>query len=261
MTALATDTSPSTPWAVGPHGVWIDFCCLFHTAQVQESICNASVTVERCYLALTPCIFLAVMKLLRTMLIVTAVSALAVISQAQNRFFYHWYPVFTNYVSNPGFESGYTPWDRSLSYHETDDIVYMNLGSINSDAHSGTHGMDMNVGEGGYNGFYHSEIRQTLSTPIAVNSLWDASIWCQSSGNDLNMTVTYTDNTQSWADFYVDSFNATPGNNGFVQWNFFSDLTPGKTVKAIDFNADSFSGGDVVIDDVSLTTLTWIFIG
>jgi len=200
------------------------------------------------------------MKLLRTALIITALSVLAAMSQAQI-FISHWYPVFTNYVSNPGFESGYVYWDRSQSYEETDEVVYINLGSITSDAHFGKYGMDLNLGSGGgYNGYFHSDIRQTLSIPIPVSSLVDGSIWCQSSGNYLNMVVTYTDNTQTYGSFHIDSASATAGNNGYVQWNFLPLLNQSKTIKAIDFYADSFEGFDVVIDDVSLTTLRWIYI-
>lgn len=208
------------------------------------------------------CIVCSTMKLIRTALVLGVLAALSAVSQAQSLITIHWLPVFTNYVTNPGFENWYTAWDRSQSYYESDDITYINLGLVTSDSHTGAHGMDTQIGySGGYGGFYHSDIRQTLATPIAVNSLYDGSIWCQSSFCTVHMVAKYTDNSTSYSSFYVDSYNAAPGDNGFVKWNFLPSLTANKTVKAIDFYADSFEGSDVVFDDVSLTTLRWIYIG
>lgn len=201
------------------------------------------------------------MKLLSKAFFVGALGLMAAASQAQGIIFGGWYPISVNYVTNPGFESLMSDWNGSNSYFEGDELMFESLCSATMDPHSGHYGLDMYQGDAyGYNGFYHAEVIQTLTTPVAVSSLWQGSVWCQSGGNILNMVVTYTDNTATYASFSVDSQNAAPGNNGYVQWNFLPLLNQSKTIKAIDFSTNSFDGTNIEIDDVSLSTLVWIYI-
>lgn len=201
------------------------------------------------------------MKLLSKALLTVAFGVMAAVSHGQILSINHWVAFEDNYIANPGFESGLTDWNTGNCYFEGDEVDYEPLCSITGDSHSGKYALDMYQGySDGYNGFYHAEVSQTLSTPVTVSSLMYGSIWCQSGGNYLNMVVTYTDNTSTFADFYVDSESAAPGNNGYVQWNFLSLLNQSKTVKAIDFWCNSFDGSDITIDDVTLATLVWFYI-
>jgi len=201
------------------------------------------------------------MKLLSKAFFVGALGLMAAVSQAQTLILPGWFPWEVNHVTNPGFESLTSAWNTSNSYFDSDDVVFEPLCTATMDPHSGSYGLDMYHGDAfGYNGYYHAEVYQTLTTPVAVNALWQGSVWCQSGGNILNMVVTYTDNTATYASFNVDSANAAPGNNGYVQWNFLPLLNTSKTVKSIDFSCNSYDGGDIVIDDVSLSTIEWFYI-
>lgn len=123
------------------------------------------------------------MKSLRIILVCAALSLLSICAKAQGIIIGgHWIPILANAVSNPGFENGFSNWDNSQSYYEDSegDFNYIDLGYVTSDAHTGKHGFDMDLGNPG-GGLLDCVLHQDLTNPIAVNTLTDAYAWIQAS--------------------------------------------------------------------------------
>lgn len=200
------------------------------------------------------------MNQFRLALTLVAMSLLSIGASAQVTIinYPHWIPISFNAITNPGFESGFSNWNTNNSYYEDSegDFMNINLGYLTTDAHTGKYGFDMGLGNAG-GGFLDCDLHQDLSTPVAVNSLYDASLWVQTSSNSVGIYITYTDNSVSGSSYNVHSTSSA--NNGFVHVNFAPSLTAGKTIKSIDIEAGS-NGSDVVVDDISLSYNVWIFI-
>ncbi len=169
------------------------------------------------------------------------------------------YPPFhfveVNAITNPGFETGTQYWDRTGAYYVSPDgdLTYNpNIDQWSLNHHTGSRGMNLKFSNTPFGAYTFADLKQALVTPLATNAVWNARFWARSSGQTVFMTVTYTDGTGSHGQYYVNSYDAQPGDNGWVKINYYNMLKAGKTIKQIDFYADSITGSDVTIDDVSL---------
>jgi hypothetical protein len=200
------------------------------------------------------------MKLLRLALALGCLGLLTLSANAQYIFNPGWYVLsLENLLSDPGFESGLSPWNNSSSYFYTGgDDFEGGFGSIASGGHSGASSYDFYVGEGSYNQFWFSALEQDLTTPVAGSSIAVGSVWVSAGYQTLYLNVLYTDGTSSYGSFQAEPYSPQQ-KNAWQQWNFLSLINPNKMVKGLYFSADSGGWGDIRIDDVSLDIWVWIY--
>ena len=179
-----------------------------------------------------------------------------------------------NHISNPGFESGWTNWSSNNSYvdpywtGDPDDFDPLwGQGPTTSPKYAGSYayqfGLDYDLG----GAFVHSEVHQSLATPMNSDSVYGATFYAWSPASNWSPTtvqvkIDYSDATPSY--YYQDITGSTyyMGPSDWQLVNFKSSLKAGKTITKITISTDSYPYDHVNlwIDNVTLSKkVTLIF--
>ncbi len=204
--------------------------------------------------------------------IALATGALALLSvaahgQAQQQPPYtlgHWFDLDVNQIIDPGFEkSPYSQyWDDSASYIDTPDgdKIQLNLGELTTSSHTGNKAFDMEIYGGSYNQLKVNVLHQDLVNLTKGDIITKGSVYVQAGVQNISLTIGYTDGTFSRQSRTFYDYDAPHGANGWQLWDFTSIIKKTKTIKYIEFVADSGGGTGIRLDDVSLIAHYHIFI-
>jgi hypothetical protein len=172
-----------------------------------------------------------------------------------------------NQIANPGFESGWTNWSSNNSYvdpewtgDEDDFEPLFGEGPTTSPKYAGTHayqfGLDYDLG----NAYVHSEVHQTLASPLGSDAVYAASFYAWSpasnwSPTEVDVTISYSDASPSYYSQDITGSTYYMGSSDWHLVNFKSALRPGKTITKITISTESYpyDHENLWIDNVTLS--------